>query len=474
MLNRLRAAALVAWWHRAVDCPTMLTELMPDDAALAELLGATHQRFQRLIAEAELKARPFYAKVLGREASISQVIDEVFTAVERDGDTAVAHYTKLFDGAAIPPTALRVPASELADAWEDCNPHLRNAITFAIHQVEAYQRRLMPRSFGTNLDESLGVRWSPLARVGAYIPGGPKGSLPLFSSVIMNLVPAKVAGVRELVLVTPPREDGSIAPELLAAAHAVGVTEVYRVGGIPAIAALACGTPSIRSVDKIVGPGNLYVTLAKRHAYGRVDIDMLAGPSEILIIADESANPAFVAADLLSQAEHDTLAMAVCITVGSGVASAIQQELSTQIDSLPEERRLVAAESIRRFGRLIRCADYAQAVDIANRIAPEHLELQVKKPKTIFAQLTNAGAIFIGPWSPEPIGDYVAGPSHTLPTGGTARMWSGIGVDTFLRRTSIVNFSEADFRHCADAGLLLARGEGLEAHARSIEIRLRG
>ena len=277
-----------------------------------------------------------------------------------------------------------------------------------------------------------------------------------------------------LVLVTPPREDGSIAPELLAAAHAVGVTEVYRVGGIPAIAALACGTPTIRSVDKIVGPGNLYVTLAKRHAYGRVDIDMLAGPSEILIIADESANPAFVAADLLSQAEHDTLAMAVCLTIGSGVASNIQQELSHQIDSLPEERRAVAAESIRRFGRLIRCADFAQAVGIANRIAPEHLELQVKKPKTVFAQLTNAGAIFVGPWSPEPIGDYVAGPSHTLPTGGTARMWSGIGVDTFLRRTSIVNFSEADFRHCADAGLILARGEGLEAHARSIEIRLRG
>jgi histidinol dehydrogenase len=290
----------------------------------------------------------------------------------------------------------------------------------------------------------------------------------------MNLVPAKVAGVRDLVLVTPPREDGTIAPELLAAAHAVGVTEVYRIGGIPAIAALACGTGSIPVVDKIVGPGNLYVTLAKRHAFGRVDIDMLAGPSEILVIADESANPAFVAADLLSQAEHDTLAMTVCLTVGHGVASAIQQELSNQIDTLPEERRVVASESVRRFGRLVRCSDLAQAVAIANKIAPEHLELQVKKPKALVSQLVNAGAIFVGPWSPEPIGDYVAGPSHTLPTGGTARMWSGIGADTFLRRTSIINFSEADFRHCADAGLTLARGEGLEAHARSIEIRLRG
>lgn len=452
----------------------MLTELMPDDSALAELLGATHQRFQRLIVEAEAKARPFYAKVLGREASISQVIDEVFSAVEREGDAAVARYTKLFDGASLPPTALRVPQEDLAKAWYGCEPKLRNAITFAIKQVESYQRRLMPRSFGANLEEPLGVRWAPLARVGAYVPGGPKGSLPLFSSVIMNLVPAKVAGVRDLVLVTPPREDGTIAPELLAAAHAVGVTEVYRIGGIPAIAALACGTGSIAVVDKIVGPGNLYVTLAKRHAFGRVDIDMLAGPSEILIIADETANPAFVAADLLSQAEHDTLAMTVCLTVGQGVASAIQQELSNQLDTLPEERRVVASESVRRFGRLVRCSDLAQAVAIANKIAPEHLELLVKKPKALVSQLVNAGAIFVGPWSPEPIGDYVAGPSHTLPTGGTARMWSGIGADTFLRRTSIINFSEADFRHCADAGLTLARGEGLEAHARSIEIRLRG
>jgi histidinol dehydrogenase len=452
----------------------MLTELTPQDAALADLLGATHQRFARLIAEAEAKARPYYARVLGREASIGDVIGEVFAAVEREGDAAVARYTRLFDNAVLPPEHLRVPATELAAAWESCDPQLRRAITFAIRQVETYQRRLLPRSFGVNLDEPLGVRWLPLARVGAYVPGGPRGSLPLFSSVIMNLVPAKVAGVRELVLVTPPREDGTLAPELLAAAHAVGVTEVYRVGGIPAIAALACGTASLRAVDKIVGPGNLYVTLAKRHAYGRVDLDMLAGPSEILVIADQAANPAFVAADLLSQAEHDTLAMAVCLTVGHGVASAIQEEISRQLDALPEPRRAVAVESIRRFGRLVRCRDLDEAVVVANRIAPEHLELLVEEPRPLLARLTNAGAIFVGPWSPEPIGDYVAGPSHTLPTGGTARMWSGIGADTFLRRTSIINFSEADFRHCADAGLTMARGEGLEAHARSIEIRLKG
>jgi histidinol dehydrogenase len=252
------------------------------------------------------------------------------------------------------------------------------------------------------------------------------------------------------------------------------VTEVVRVGGIPAIAALAVGTRSIRAVDKVVGPGNLYVTLAKRHAFGRVDIDMLAGPSEILVIADETADPAHVAADLLSQAEHDVLAMAICLTVGHGVAAPIQRALSDQLDALPEERRAVASESVRRFGRLVRCKDLDQAADLANRIAPEHLEVLVSKPRQLVPKLVNAGAIFVGPWSPEPIGDYVAGPSHTLPTGGTARMWSGIGADTFLRRTSIINFSETDFRHCAEAGMTMARGEGLEAHARSIEIRLKG
>jgi histidinol dehydrogenase len=341
----------------------------------------------------------------------------------------------------------------------------------AIDQVRAYQTRLLPRGFGEALDEPLGVRWLPIPRVGAYVPGGPAGSLPLFSSVIMNLMPAKVAGVPSTVLVTPPRPDGTIHPDVLAAAHAVGVDEVYSIGGIPAIAALAVGTPTIPRVDKIVGPGNIIVTLAKQRAYGRVDIDMLAGPSEVLVISDETADPRFVAADLLSQAEHDTLAMAVCLHVGAG-AERIQAEVATQLAALPEPRRTVATVSIQRFGRLIRCATADQAVAISNRFAPEHLEVLVADPKALVPRLTNAGAIFVGPWSPEPIGDYVAGPSHTLPTGGTARMWSGIGADTFLRRTSLINFGEADFRRLAGAGLALARGEGLEAHARSIAVRL--
>jgi histidinol dehydrogenase len=448
-----------------------LAVLRPDDPRLALLVGATHQRFQRLVDEAEARARPFYARTLGREASIAEVIAEVFGAVEREGDAAVARYARLFDRAEIPAGAFRVPKELCAAAWEACAPDVRAAMSLAIAQVERYQQRLLPRGFGVELDEPLGVRWTPLARVGAYVPGGPAGSLPLFSSVIMNLVPAKVAGVPETVLATPARADGSIAPEVLAAAHAVGVDEVWRVGGIPAIAALACGTASLRAVDKIVGPGNIYVTLAKKYAYGRVDLDMLAGPSEVLVICDASVDPAFVAGDLLSQAEHDELAMAICLAVGPGVAEKVQAETARQLAVLPAARRTTAAASLQRFGTLVPCQDIDAAVALANRIAPEHLEVLVAEPKRIVPRLRHAGAIFVGPWSPEPIGDYLAGPSHTLPTGGTARMWSGIGVDTFLRRTSLINLDEAEFRRLAAAGVVMARAEGLEAHARAIELR---
>ena len=449
----------------------MLTELTTSDAAFQELVAASHQRFARLVHEAEEKASVFYQKTLGHPARIEEVVDEVFAAVEREGDAAVVRYSQAFDGSALTPEKLRVTPAELAAAYSACDPTLRAAMHTAIEQVTTYQRRLLPRGFGEALDEPLGVRWTAIPRVGAYVPGGPAGTLPLFSSVIMNLVPAKVAGVPSTVLVTPPRADGSVAPELLAAAYAVGVDEVYKVGGIPAIAALACGTPTIAKADKIVGPGNIVVTLAKRRAYGRVDIDMLAGPSEILVIADGSVDPRFVAADLLSQAEHDTLAMCICVCLPAA-AAAIQTEVRRQLDALPAERQRVARASVERLGRLVRVDTLAEAVEVANRVAAEHLEVLVADPQALVPQLTNAGAIFIGPWSPEPMGDYVAGPSHTLPTGGTARMWSGIGADTFIKRTSLINLDEATFRRLAPAGLALARGEGLEAHARSIAIRL--
>jgi histidinol dehydrogenase len=450
----------------------MLRDLTPDDPALADLLAGAHQRFARLVHEADAKARAFYRRTLGREASIAEVVDEVFTAVEREGDTAIARYVKAFDGADLPAGGLRVPREACEAAWRTIDGGLRDAIQLAVEQVRAYQRQLLPTGFGTALDRPLGVRWSPIPRVGAYVPGGAAGSLPLFSSVIMNLVPAKVAGVPETVLVTPPRPDGSVAPELLAAAHAVGVDEVVRVGGIPAIALLACGSASVRRVDKIVGPGNIVVTLAKQRAYGRVDIDMLAGPSEVLVICDRTADPRHIAADLLSQAEHDVLAMSICLVVGDGVAAPIQAEVARQLAALPAERQAVARASIERFGVLVRCRDLDQAAALSDRIAPEHLEVLVADPRALVPRLHHAGAIFVGPWSPEPIGDYVAGPSHTLPTGGTARMWSGVGADTFLRRTSLINLGEQDFRRLAQAGMTMARAEGLEAHARSIQVRL--
>jgi histidinol dehydrogenase len=444
--------------------------LDPQDPRVAELMVSSAQRFERLVAEAEAKASAFYLRTLGRRARIEEVIDEVFAAVAGEGDAAVARYSRLFDGAEAIPERLLVPQAELARAWAATAPSLQAAMLTAIDQVTAYQRRLLPRGFGEDLSSPLGVRWSALERVGAYVPGGLAGTMPLFSSVIMNLVPARVAGVGELVLATPPRPDGLPAPGLLAAAHAVGVDEVWAVGGIPAIAALACGTTRLRAVDKIVGPGNIYVTLAKRRAYGRVDIDMLAGPSEVLVIADRSADPRQAAADLLSRAEHDVLAMAVLLAL-DGCGEAVVQEVARQLAELPAERRATAAESLARFGLAIAC-DRQQAIDLANRLAPEHLELLVADPRSWLPGIRHAGAIFVGPWSPEPIGDYVAGPSHTLPTGGTARMWSGIGADTFLKRTSLINLGREDFERLAGAGIALARGEGLEAHARSIEARL--
>jgi histidinol dehydrogenase len=435
-----------------------------------EVLVATHLRLERLVAQAEAAARAFYRRTLGREATIGAVLDEVFAAVAAEGDEAVARYSRQFDGSSLPPDRLLVPKAELARAHAALPASLRAAMDTAISQVTAYQRALMPRDIAVGGGTELGVRWTPLERIGAYVPGGTAGSLPLFSSVIMNLVPAAVAGVRETVLATPPRADGSIAPELLAAAHAVGCQEVWAVGGMVAIAALACGTPRLRAVDKIVGPGNIYVTLAKRRAYGRVDIDMLAGPSEILVIADGAADPRHAAADLLSQAEHDPLAMAVCLAL-EGNGEAIRAEVQVQLARLPAERQATARASLANFGMIIAC-NPAEAERLANRMAPEHCELLVRDPASWIPRIRHAGAIFAGPWSPEPIGDYVAGPSHTLPTGGTARMWSGIAVDTFLRRTSLIQLTRQGFERLAQAGLTLARGEGLEAHARAIEARL--
>ncbi len=449
----------------------MLHTMAHDDPRLHERLGNAHSRFQVLVNEANEKAKGFYESVLGEALSIDACIERIFSEVEANGDEAVCKYANLFDKSNLKPEQLLVTAEEIETAWNSCDSELQKALITAVEQVSAYQKRLLLKGFGEDLNESLGVRWLPLQRVGAYVPGGAGGSLPLCSTVIMNLVPAEVAGVEELVLCTPARADGSIAPELLAACYAAGVKTVYKAGGIQAIAAMACGTGQLNQVDKIVGPGNIFVTLAKRYAYGRVDIDMLAGPSEVLVISDGSVDPQWVAADLISQAEHDQLAMCVLLSTGDNDHE-ILKSVEEQINALPDERRKVAAASIYNLGIHVPCPDIDTVVDIANKFASEHLELLVSNPQEILPRIKNAGAIFVGPWSPEPIGDYIAGPSHTLPTGGTARMWSGIGADTFLRRSSIINYSRDDFNAVAEQAVKLAEAEGLSAHARSISIRL--
>lgn len=443
-----------------------------DDPALAALLGNAQQRFDRMLAEANEHAGPFYQKIFGEPLDIPTAVDRIIAEVATEGDAALCHYNERFDGSTLPASELRVPATEITAAWQTIPGALQKALSHATEQITAYQRRLLPQGYGSEDWQALDVRWTPLDRVGAYVPGGAGGSLPLCSTVLMNLVPAGVAGVGSRAVVTPPRADGSVAPELLAACHVAGVDEVYRVGGVQAIAALACGTATIPRVDKIVGPGNLFVTIAKRQVYGRVDIDMLAGPSEVLVIADDSAEPAWVAADLLSQAEHDPLTMAILLTTDAAVADAVDVAVAEQLATLPTERRTVAVESVRRFGLAIVAADEAELLATANRIAAEHLEIITTRPAELARGIRHAGAIFLGPWSPEPIGDYVAGPSHTLPTGGSARMWSGIGADTFLKRSSIIQLDQAGFRDLAESAMRLAGAEGLEAHRRSIAIRL--
>ncbi|MCS6971302.1 MAG: histidinol dehydrogenase [Planctomycetota bacterium] len=449
----------------------VLRELATDDPRLAALLADSDRRLQALAAEAEARAGDFYERRLGRRLSIEQAIAEVFAAVEREGDAAVCRYAEAFDGVALSPERLRVGEAEIAAARARLPEALRAAIDLAIARVAAYQRRLLPQGFGERLDEPLGARWTPVDAAGAYVPGGAAGALPLFSSVYMNLVPAKVAGVPRTVLATPSRRDGSIADAVLATAAAIGVDEVYRVGGIPAIAMLAIGTARCPRVETLVGPGNIVVTLAKRQAYGRVQLDMLAGPSEVVVIADASADPRWVAADLLSQAEHDPLALCGLLALDGALADAVQETLAAQLAALPEERRRVAGESLTRFGFLVRCRTAEDAARLVDALAPEHLELLVAEPRDLLARIRHAGAIFVGPWSPEPIGDYLAGPSHTLPTGGGARRWSGLGPECFLKRTSIVNLDAEAFRSLVEAAELLARAEGLEAHARALAIR---
>lgn len=417
-------------------------------------------------------SREFLAEIRDRRQTgceqYEPTVKVILERVRSQGDQAVRDLTEQFDGVRLPPDGLLVSKSEIATAYTLISADLLAALTAAISSVRAYHERQLRNSwFEATADGSiLGQRFSPLQRVGLYVPGG-TAAYP--SSVLMNAIPAQVAGVPELVICTPPLPDGSVNPSVLVAGDQLGIHTIYKAGGAQAVGAMAFGTETLAAVDKVVGPGNIYVTAAKRLVYGYVDIDMLAGPSEIMILADSSASPRFLAADLLSQAEHDRLAQAVLVTPVRELVEPVLAELHRQLAALPRADQAGAA--LEAFGRIVLVADLDEAVAIANRFAPEHLELMVADPWTLLGQVRHAGAIFLGPFSPEPLGDYSAGPSHVLPTGGTARFASGLTVDSFRKSTSIIAISQAGFRRISAPATTLATTEGLDAHAKSVQVR---
>ena len=403
----------------------------------------------------------------GRLQEEQRRVEAILAAVRERGDQALLEFSERFDG--VRPDPLRVTEAQLQQAWERTEPTLQAALDLALERISHFHSLQRPADLASTgpHGERLGRRWRPVDRAGLYVPGG-RAAYP--STVLMNAVPALVAGVERLVMVTPPGPDGLPNTTVLAAAHRAGVREVYRVGGAQAIAALAYGTASIPRVDVISGPGNLYVTLAKKAVYGQVGIDALAGPSEVLVIADASANPQQVAADLMAQAEHDPLAAAILITTSESLAAAVPQAIEQQLHQHP--RAAIVRQALNDWGLIVVCSTLEEAARLSDRFAPEHLELLVEEPEALADQIRHAGAIFLGPWTPEAVGDYLAGPNHTLPTSGTARFAGALSVETFLRHTSLIRFNRAALEATAPAVLSLAASEGLHSHAESVRQRL--
>jgi len=401
-------------------------------------------------------------------ADVDAVVAGIIADVVARGDAALIDYTRRFDRVSLTPDMLRVPAAEIAAAAHACDEKTLAALRLAAERIASYHRRQIPADFDYRdaAGVQLGARWRAIEAVGIYVPGG-TAAYP--SSVLMNAIPAKVAGVARVAMVVPT-PDGVISPLVLAAAEFAGVTEIYRVGGAQAVAALAYGTATIAPVDKIVGPGNAYVAAAKRHVFGIVGIDLIAGPSEILVVADRRNDPTWIAADLLSQAEHDTASQSILITDDGEFADAVAISIESHLASLP--RAKIAGESWSRHGAIITVARLADAAALIDRIAPEHLELAVDDAESLAASVRNAGAIFLGRHTPEAIGDYVAGTNHVLPTGRSARFSSGLGVLDFMKRTSLVRCDQASLGAIGPAALTLAEAEGLGAHALSVALRL--
>lgn len=400
-----------------------------------------------------------------------QGVQEILAHVKEEKDQAVFAYTKKFDQADITADNIKVTEEEIEEAYKEVDPKLVEIIRKALLNIRTYHEKQRQYSwFDSKPDGTiLGQKVTPLHRVGVYVPGG-KAVYP--SSVLMNIVPAKVAGVDEIVMVTPPGKDGKVTPNTLVAAHEAGADVIYKVGGAQAIAALAYGTESIPKVDKIVGPGNIYVALAKKAVYGYVSIDAIAGPSEILVIADETANPRFVAADLLSQAEHDELASAILVTTSEELARKVSDEVDGFLKEL--SRSEIIRKSLDNYGYILVADTMDDVIDIANEIASEHLEIQTKNPYDVMTKIRNAGAIFIGEYASEPLGDYFAGPNHVLPTNGTAKFFSPLSVDDFIKKSSIIGYSEEALRDIHKDIEAFAEAEQLTAHANSIKVRFEG
>ncbi|MGA1600810.1 MAG: histidinol dehydrogenase [Prochlorothrix sp.] len=418
-------------------------------------------------AQSELKRicdRTFDESMVHKEATVREILQ----TVKRQGDAALIAYTEEFDRVSLTAADLRVSGSELDAAYQQVPKELLDAIRLAHRNIVAFHKQRVPKSWVEFGEDGvvLGKRYTPVDRAGLYVPGG-KASYP--STVLMNAVPAQVAGVERMVMVTPPGEGNGINPAVLVAAQEAGIEEIYRVGGAQAIAALAYGTATIPKVDVISGPGNLYVTLAKKQVYGTVGIDSLAGPSEVLVIADRHADPIQVAADLLAQAEHDTLAAAILLTTDATLARQVATEVEQQLENHP--RRTLTQKAIAHYGLVVVVNSLQEAAELSNQFAPEHLELEIEEPWDLISEIRHAGAIFLGSSTPEAVGDYLAGPNHTLPTSGSARYASALGVETFLKHSSLIQYSPQSLAKTAQAIQTLATAEGLFSHGESVRVR---
>lgn len=430
-------------------------------------LDALRRRLSLTEAPLPDEIKDTHLRVFGKVLSPLEAVRRILAEVKEKGDEAVLSYMSAFDGVSIPSERLRVSEEEIKRSYRQVSPSFRKALRKTKKNISAFQRRIKIKApKGLCRDgKRLELLYRPIEKAGIYVPGG-KASYP--STVLMCAIPAREAGVERIIMTTPPAKDGQVSPERLVAARESGVDEIYRVGGVQAIGAMAFGTQTIPKVDKIVGPGNVFVTLAKKEVYGEVDIDMLAGPSEVVIIADDSTSPAFIAADLISQAEHP--GSAILVTPCEGVAQEVREELERQLKGLAG--RDIARESLDKLGLIIITRDLEEAIGISNTIAPEHVELLVREAEALLDKIRHAGSIFLGENSPVAVGDYIAGPSHVLPTGGTARFFSGLTVNDFLKRSAVISYNKEALKESAPEVITLAESEGLPAHAQSVRIRL--